>query len=78
MITVAIFAGGFLPVADKPDFKGYFPIEETPTLHIIGNVDVIIGEARSLALVENCSDARVERHDGGQYLPFSSSGLYSD
>lgn len=65
--VVAIFAGGFLPVADSPSFKGYFPIEQTPTLHIIGNVDVIIGEARSLALVENCSDARVERHDGGQF-----------
>ncbi|KAL7417473.1 serine hydrolase FSH [Mrakia frigida] len=69
----AIFAGGFLPVATNPTFEGYFPIEQTPTLHIIGNVDVIIGEARSLALVENCHDARIERHDGGHFVPAKAS-----
>lgn len=70
-LAVAIFAGGFLPVATNPTFEGYFPIEQTPTLHIIGNVDVIIGEARSLALVENCHDARIERHDGGESITLS-------
>lgn len=54
-----------MPTPRVPDLAPWFPID-TPTLHIIGKVDVIISTERSLALVDKCNDARVEYHDGGE------------
>ncbi|KAG6910437.1 hypothetical protein DXG01_010792 [Tephrocybe rancida] len=41
----------------------------TPTLHIIGKTDIIVTEERSKTLVEASSNARVEYHDGGHFVP---------
>jgi hypothetical protein len=50
----------------------YEPKIKTPMLHFIGTQDVVIEEARSLALVERC-ERREERfvvyHPGGHFLP---------
>ncbi|CED84339.1 Phospholipase/carboxyhydrolase [Phaffia rhodozyma] len=70
----AIFVGGFVPNAKNLGLEKYFPIDgNTATLHIIGKVDVIISEARSLALADNCEDSRVEYHDGGHFVPSKAS-----
>ncbi|EUC34963.1 hypothetical protein COCCADRAFT_92016 [Bipolaris zeicola 26-R-13] len=50
----------------------YEPEIETPILHFLGTQDVVIEEARSLALVERCKrkeDKYVVYHPGGHFLP---------
>lgn len=44
-----------------------------PTLHVIGKNDAIISEERSLELAELCWDSRIERHDGGHFVPSKGS-----
>ncbi|KAJ7135459.1 serine hydrolase FSH [Mycena crocata] len=41
----------------------------TPTLHIIGKTDIIVVEERSQKLVNVSTNARVEEHDGGHFVP---------
>ncbi|KAF7342051.1 FSH1 domain-containing protein [Mycena venus] len=41
----------------------------TPTLHIIGRNDVVVIEERSHKLVSISTNARVEEHDGGHFVP---------
>ncbi|KAJ7093932.1 FSH1-domain-containing protein [Mycena belliarum] len=41
----------------------------TPTLHIIGKTDVVVHEERSQKLVDISTNARVETHDGGHFVP---------
>ncbi|KAJ6591185.1 FSH1-domain-containing protein [Mycena vulgaris] len=41
----------------------------TPTLHIIGKTDVVVLEERSRQLVKISTNARVEEHDGGHFVP---------
>ncbi|KAJ6618731.1 serine hydrolase FSH [Mycena sp. CBHHK59/15] len=41
----------------------------TPTLHIIGKTDVIVAEERSDKLVQVSTNARVEEHGGGHFVP---------
>ncbi|KAF2703858.1 dihydrofolate reductase [Pleomassaria siparia CBS 279.74] len=51
----------------------YEPKISTPMLHFLGSLDVVVEEARSLALVEACekSEGRVVYHPGGHFLPSS-------
>ncbi|KAK5111875.1 hypothetical protein LTR62_004607 [Meristemomyces frigidus] len=61
----------------------YEPRIATPMLHVIGTVDTVVSEERSLRLVEACVDGRgkeggVQRvvyHPGGHFLP-SSGKVY--
>ncbi|KAJ7120956.1 serine hydrolase FSH [Mycena epipterygia] len=41
----------------------------TPTLHIIGRNDIIVVEERSQKLIDISTNARVEKHDGGHFVP---------
>jgi fermentation-respiration switch protein FrsA (DUF1100 family) len=49
----------------------YTPNIKTPTLHVIGSLDTVVDEERSLALVKACEkgDERTVYHPGGHYLP---------
>jgi hypothetical protein len=40
---------------------------KTPTLHVLGRTDVIVGMKRSQSLVDACDTPRVEWHEGGQH-----------
>lgn len=37
----------------------------TPTLHVIGQTDMVMGEARAKVVIDACKDPRIERHSGG-------------
>ncbi|KAJ7507350.1 FSH1-domain-containing protein [Mycena galericulata] len=41
----------------------------TPTLHVIGRNDIIVVEERSRKLIQISTNARVEEHDGGHFVP---------
>ncbi|KIY62108.1 FSH1-domain-containing protein [Cylindrobasidium torrendii FP15055 ss-10] len=41
----------------------------TPTLHIIGATDIIVTEERAQSLLDVSANKRVERHDGGHFIP---------
>jgi dienelactone hydrolase len=47
----------------------YSPKIRTPILHVLGTLDSVVVEERSLALVKACVDERVVYHPGGHYLP---------
>jgi len=49
----------------------YEPMIETKLLHIIGSLDTVVDEERSLALAKACvdGDKRTVYHPGGHYLP---------
>ncbi|KAK0303034.1 hypothetical protein LTR01_008325 [Friedmanniomyces endolithicus] len=55
----------------------YEPKIMTPMLHVLGTVDTVVGEDRSLKLVESCvggsgeGGKRVVYHPGGHFLPSS-------
>ncbi|KAK1093531.1 hypothetical protein LTR48_002126 [Friedmanniomyces endolithicus] len=55
----------------------YEPKIATPMLHVLGTVDTVVGEDRSLKLVESCVSGsgeggkRVVYHPGGHFLPSS-------
>ncbi|KAJ6207611.1 serine hydrolase FSH [Bipolaris maydis] len=56
----------------SPYMAFYDPEIETPMLHFLGTQDVVIEEARSLALVQRCKrkeDKYVVYHPGGHFLP---------
>jgi hypothetical protein len=52
------------------------PYYSTPTLHVLGRNDVIVIEEWTNVLINNSTNTRVERHDGGVYS-FHSSGSLS-
>jgi predicted esterase len=47
----------------------FTPGYSTPTLHILGATDVVVVEERSRQLVNVSTNARVEEHDGGHFVP---------
>jgi len=49
----------------------YEPKIETPVLHVLGSLDTVVGEERSLALLRACAggEERKVYHPGGHYLP---------
>lgn len=62
----AILSAGFFPL--DPRTSAYFETPlKTPTLHVLGRADTIVGEERSVPLTKVFHDARVEWHDGGQF-----------
>ncbi|KAF8320346.1 hypothetical protein DL93DRAFT_2163971 [Clavulina sp. PMI_390] len=45
----------------------------TPTVHIIGKTDFIVGKKRSQPLIDACQNPRVEWHEGGHHIPRDAS-----
>ncbi|KAH9944773.1 serine hydrolase FSH [Amylocystis lapponica] len=67
-LQFCIAACGFRP--DNPFCDSiFFPSYSTPTLHVLGNMDVIVVAERSNTLLEVSSNKRVEYHDGGHFIP---------
>ncbi|KAL4079240.1 serine hydrolase FSH [Scleroderma citrinum] len=56
-------------VSDPISNKIFGDSYETPTLHVIGNTDVVVVEERSRALLKVSTNARVEEHAGGHFVP---------
>ncbi|BGP36749.1 Family of serine hydrolases 3 [Rhodotorula kratochvilovae] len=68
----AILSAGFFPL--DPRASAYFDTKsKTPTLHVLGRGDTIVGEERSVPLTEAFEAARVEWHDGGHHTPSKAS-----
>ncbi|PHH65786.1 hypothetical protein CDD81_1513 [Ophiocordyceps australis] len=49
----------------------YDPLIQTPTLHYIGSLDVVVDEDRTRAVIERCRDPVVVVHPGGHFVPVS-------
>jgi len=47
----------------------YSPKISTPILHVVGTLDSVVEESRSLALAEACLEPRVVYHPGGHFVP---------
>ncbi|GAA5850053.1 hypothetical protein JCM8547_000997 [Rhodosporidiobolus lusitaniae] len=68
----AILSAGFFPL--DPKVSAYFDKKPTtPSLHVLGRGDTIVGAERSVPLTEAFVDARVEWHDGGHHTPSKAS-----
>jgi hypothetical protein len=66
----AAYSGFASPFAVHAAF--YNPKIQTPMLHVIGSLDTVVSEKRSLALVEACAGlSRVVYHPGGHFVPSS-------
>lgn len=69
----AVCYSGF--AAPGPRYRAFYePPIKTPILHVIGQMDAIVEEARSKKLVAACAgnseaEGRVLRHPGGHFLP---------
>ncbi|KAK2873761.1 hypothetical protein FQN49_002089 [Arthroderma sp. PD_2] len=70
----AICYGGF--IAPGTRYRAFYehPKIQTPVLHVLGSLDLIVDEARSRKLIESCagdpeSDGRILWHPGGHFLP---------
>ncbi|CAG8747626.1 14389_t:CDS:2, partial [Acaulospora colombiana] len=67
-LKFCIAVAGFRPHDEKID-----PLLEagidTPTVHVLGVNDQIVSLERSQTLVDICRNARVEKHEGGHFIP---------
>lgn len=71
-LKFAVSYSGFAAMGKNPYTAFYEPKIKTPILHFLGTQDVVVEEARSLALVKACehSDEKyVVYHPGGHFLP---------
>lgn len=69
-LKFAVSYSGF--AAPNSLYKHYYtPKLTTPFLHVIGSLDSVVEESRSLALVEACEEGskRVLYHPGGHFVP---------
>jgi fermentation-respiration switch protein FrsA (DUF1100 family) len=44
-------------------------VEKTPVLHVLGINDQIVSSERTQALIGACKVSRVEKHEGGHFVP---------
>ncbi|KAI4929294.1 uncharacterized protein J4E92_004958 [Alternaria infectoria] len=68
----AVSYSGFAARGKNPYHAFYEPKIKTPMLHFLGTQDVVVEEARSLALVQACEHSEekyVVYHPGGHFLP---------
>lgn len=72
----AILSAGFFPLDPRTAALFDKPLS-TPTLHVLGRADTIVGEERSVPLTKVFDDARVEWHDGGESLISARSSRIS-
>lgn len=71
-LKFAVSYSGFAARGKNPYTAFYEPKITTPILHFLGTQDVVVEEARSLALVQACThsaDKYVVYHPGGHFLP---------
>jgi predicted esterase len=71
-LKFAVSYSGFAARGKNPYHAFYEPKIKTKMLHFLGTQDVVVEEARSLALVEACEhrdDKYVVYHPGGHFLP---------
>lgn len=71
-LKFAVSYSGFAARGNNPYHAFYEPKIKTKMLHFLGTQDVVVDEARSLALVEACEhkeDKYVVYHPGGHFLP---------
>lgn len=76
----SIIVAGFYPLDPRclQLFEGQEKLN-TPSLHVLGRGDTIVGEERSLPLTNVFNEARVEWHDGGAFMTRASAVvLYAD
>lgn len=75
-LRFCVLVAGFRPRSDRIDafFDGVArPGIQTPSLHVLGVNDLIVGLERSMTLVDVCTNARVEKHEGGHFIPSKAS-----
>jgi len=71
-LKFAVSYSGFAARGKNPYHAFYEPKIKTPMLHFLGTQDVVVEEARSLALVQACEHSEekyVVYHPGGHFLP---------
>jgi fermentation-respiration switch protein FrsA (DUF1100 family) len=71
-LKFAVSYSGFAARGKNPYHAFYEPKIKTPVLHFLGTQDVVVEEARSLALVQACEhsgERYVVYHPGGHFLP---------
>jgi predicted esterase len=71
-LKFAVSYSGFAARGKNPYHAFYEPKIKTKMLHFLGTQDVVVEEARSLALVEACENKEekyVVYHPGGHFLP---------
>lgn len=71
----SILVAGFYPLDARCQALFAEGPLKTPSLHVLGRGDTIVGSERSLPLVDMFEGARVEWHDGGMLTHSSSLSL---
>ncbi|KAK2743442.1 hypothetical protein FQN57_004907 [Myotisia sp. PD_48] len=73
-LKFAVCYGGF--IAPGVRYRGFYerPRIQTPVLHVLGSLDMVVEETRSRKLIEACAgspelDGSVLWHPGGHFLP---------
>jgi fermentation-respiration switch protein FrsA (DUF1100 family) len=67
-LKFAVSYSAFL--APNPLYASFYePKISTPMLHVVGTLDSVVEESRSLALVEACVEPKVVYHPGGHFVP---------
>jgi predicted esterase len=69
-LKFAVSYSGFFGPVDRLKWC-YDPKIKTPTLQILGSLDTVVEESRSMALVDRSEDPLVVTHPGGHYVPIS-------
>lgn len=76
-LKFAIVYSGFK--FDNASVQKYYEKKiELPTLHVIGELDTLVSNERSLKLAEICTDATVMKHPGGHYCPSTKDLLKAE
>ncbi|KAF1913812.1 serine hydrolase-domain-containing protein [Ampelomyces quisqualis] len=79
-LKFAVSYSGFAARGKNPYHAFYEPKIKTKMLHFLGTQDVVVEEARSLALVEACENKEekyVVYHPGGHFLPSTQKASVS-
>jgi fermentation-respiration switch protein FrsA (DUF1100 family) len=67
-LKFAVSYSAFL--APNPLYASFYkPKISTPMLHVVGTLDSVVEESRSLMLVEACVEPKVVYHPGGHFVP---------
>ena len=69
-LRFAVSYSGFVAPGEK--YRGFYePKISTPVLHVLGQLDVVVDEARARTLVAACEEGekRVVMHPGGHFVP---------
>lgn len=71
-LKFVVFYSGFTSLLESHQVYYGTPIT-TPTLHILGTLDTVVAEERSLSLYEKCAEdsRQILRHPGGHFVPNS-------